>query len=69
MVTVSNRQRNCSKCSKELVNANGVHLGTPFGIWQERLPDDGWQKWLLCARCYDQVTIKDNVQRTGEDVI
>lgn len=68
MVTGS-RQRNCGKCRKELVNENGVHMGIPFGNWTQRLPDDGYVKTLLCAKCYDEITVVDNIQRTGEQVL
>lgn len=66
---MESRQRKCSKCGVELVNSTGVHMGIPFGNWTTRLPNDGYQKMLVCARCYDEITIKDNIQRTGDETI
>jgi hypothetical protein len=67
---VSNRQRNCAHCDRELVNAHGVHMGIPFGhkSYQQGM-DKEWVKLLVCASCYDDFTTIDNIQRTGDQTI
>lgn len=60
---MASRQRLCVKCGRELVNENGVHMGIPFG---HRF---GTVKVIACAKCYDEVTIKDNIQTTGQEVV
>jgi hypothetical protein len=71
-MATGSRERYCSnpKCNELLVNANGVHMGIPFGKWQQTTGHSGvWRSLIMCAKCYDEVTVKDNVQRTGEEVI
>lgn len=73
-MATESRQRKCSKCSRELVNENGVHMGIPFGIWQ--YSSDGGRtsphhRSILCAKCYDEVTVDldTKIQRTGEELV
>lgn len=67
---LASRTRNCSKCQLELVNSTGVHMGIPFGHWTYR---DGIKPSsaliIVCAKCYDVMTVKNNMQITGEEVI
>lgn len=57
--------KTCWHCKRELVNANGVHLGIPFALWQKHSPN-GHSPMdprseprieLLCSGCYDEVTV------------
>ena len=50
----ANRQRLCAKCSRELINASGVHMGTPFAYTFND------PKVLVCAKCYDDATVDDH---------
>lgn len=66
-----NRQRKCWKCDVELVNATGVHMGIPFAhttAYKLMVPKIPFRV-IVCGRCYDVITTKDNIQRTGEEVI
>ena len=64
--------KSCVKCSRELVSANGIHLGVPFAIWKSKTSHgERLVKSLICSKCYDEVSVNPDtkVQRTGEEVI
>jgi hypothetical protein len=64
MVTEFERLNKC--CSipgcKRILIQGGIHMGIPFGRWPAT-------KQLVCSKCYDDLTVKDNIQRTGEETI
>jgi hypothetical protein len=65
-VGTASRQRKCTKCATELVNARGIHMGIPFGHWHYK----GDSPMLVCIKCYDALTVDENkIQRTGEETV
>lgn len=55
---MESRQRICPGCDRELINAQGVHMGVPFGKPPGTVI-------LVCAKCYDNFIN----QRTGDETI
>lgn len=66
MATASKK---CDKCQTELVKPGGIHMGIPFGHWTYRHNDHKPTIVLVCARCYDEMTVVENIQRTGDELV
>lgn len=56
----------CAKCGRILVQG-GIHMGVPFG--HKRVSPLESVSKLYCAKCYDEITVVDNIQRTGDNVL
>jgi hypothetical protein len=61
MATVFNEagHKKCTTCSRTLLYT-GIHMGIPFTLHE---------KQLYCSSCYDKLTTKDNIQRTGDEIV
>lgn len=63
--TFRSRNKSCTKCGRELINALGIHMGIPFTKWFKHVPysfspmdrrAEGTEM-LVCSRCYDEITV------------
>lgn len=53
------RTKVCGGCGKTLLQ-NGIHMGIPFAYTYTN------PKILVCTRCYDDMTTKDNIQKDSK---